>query len=531
MKAIENKYNYFSFFKLPQSITIFNLSLFLLGLITGLSYHLSIYPLIATFLYLLGHSLFFYILTRAHKNKSLGVFIFYLGYFFSALYWIGYSFSINEKSIPSLLGLKWLILKLSFLLVPLLFSINMLIAHFFIKKKIMPNAQKFIYGMIFIFVEYLRGEFYLGGFPWALPYEFLPFELLQFVAYIGIYGLSAYMTTGVVIISICLFNDDNKIKIWPVLFFICSFLILYFLGNQRLKSNQPSYTDTYIRLVQPCIDQYKKRSSYYFKENIKNLFDLSNLTSDRSLDFIIWPETAFGDFFHQNNIKFSEFLEPLDSLHVNLIFGSVRYQFNQESNKKEKLNSMFVLNKEAEDPLIAVYDKKKLVPGPEYLPLNIKFIQKLTKGSVFFTPGLSKSYLEIPNQPIALPLICYEVIFPNNEVSDQDWIINITNDAWFKRSQGPKQHLRIAKIRAIETGLPLVRAANNGVSAIIDPMGRVIQSLNTNEKGVVDGYVPEKILIEDWAKNVKKYFFPAYMALNLLLGSYLFFSRRNGLKR
>jgi apolipoprotein N-acyltransferase len=150
--------------------------------------------------------------------------------------------------------------------------------------------------------------------------------------------------------------------------------------------------------------------------------------------------------------------------------------------------------------LVALYDKVHLVPFGEYLPLQHLLeqlgLQALTKQRGGFVSGTLRKPIAIPGAPAVLPLICYEIIFPGSVVSSGQrpgWIVNVTNDGWFGISTGPYQHLQQARVRAIEEGLPLVRAANTGISAVVDPLGRIVNSLPLGEEGVIDSPLPRPI--------------------------------------
>ncbi len=158
-------------------------------------------------------------------------------------------------------------------------------------------------------------------------------------------------------------------------------------------------------------------------------------------------------------------------------------------------NSIYVIDHDGS--VLSVYDKLHLVPFGEYLPFQdvmekLGFVQ-LTKVHGGFIPGQRRHAMEIPNAPRALPLICYEMIFPGIIAAGDDrpgWSINVTNDGWFGNSTGPYQHLQQARLRAIEEGLPVVRAANTGISAVIDPSGRIVARLGLGIEGVLDASLP-----------------------------------------
>jgi apolipoprotein N-acyltransferase len=147
----------------------------------------------------------------------------------------------------------------------------------------------------------------------------------------------------------------------------------------------------------------------------------------------------------------------------------------------------------------AIYDKQHLVPFGEYLPLRDILarlgLDKLAHGAVDFIPGTGPRVVALPNLPPFRPLICYEIIFPrevgiSGDNTNPEWLLNLTNDAWFGANFGPQQHLAIARVRAVEQGLPVVRVANTGISAVIDPYGRIISQLPLAAAGVIDSNLP-----------------------------------------
>jgi apolipoprotein N-acyltransferase len=166
-------------------------------------------------------------------------------------------------------------------------------------------------------------------------------------------------------------------------------------------------------------------------------------------------------------------------------------------------NSIYVIDRQGS--IRAVYDKVHLVPFGEYLPfeqiLERIGLQTLTEQRGGFLAGNRHRPIALPGAPSVLPLICYEIIFPGELTSAIEervslrpgWIVNVTNDGWFGISTGPYQHLRQARVTAIEQGLPVVRAANTGISAVIDPLGRTVASLPLASEGVLDAPLPRSI--------------------------------------
>jgi apolipoprotein N-acyltransferase len=161
-------------------------------------------------------------------------------------------------------------------------------------------------------------------------------------------------------------------------------------------------------------------------------------------------------------------------------------------------NSVYVIDRDGS--ILSVYDKVHLVPFGEYLPfqrlLERLGLRQLTRLQGGFLAGDRRRLLAPPHAPKMLPLICYEIIFPNDVLPEGErpgWMLNLTNDAWFGESAGPYQHFQQARVRAIEEGLPLVRAANTGISAVVDPVGRIIHSLALGSEGVFDSALPQPI--------------------------------------
>jgi apolipoprotein N-acyltransferase len=213
---------------------------------------------------------------------------------------------------------------------------------------------------------------------------------------------------------------------------------------------------------------------------------------------LIWPESAFPFFLAREADAMAQIADLLPP-GTTLITGAVRPPDLPAGAKITRAyNSIYVIGNDG--TVLSVYDKLHLVPFGEYLPFQsamekLGFVQ-LTKMRGGFIPGTRRRVMEIPNAPQVLPLICYEAIFSGAIVPRGErpgWIVNVTNDGWFGISSGPYQHLQQARLRAIEEGLPLVRAANTGISAVIDPVGRLVAHLTLGNEGVLDSGLPAAI--------------------------------------
>src|SRR6202030_774356 len=221
-------------------------------------------------------------------------------------------------------------------------------------------------------------------------------------------------------------------------------------------------------------------------------------TGVRDVNILIWPESAFPFFLTHEAEAMAQIADLLPKGTV-LVTGSVRAPDLPPGTRITRAyNSIYVIDHDGN--VLSVYDKLHLVPFGEFLPFQnwmekIGLVQ-LTKVQGGFIPGTRRHTMEIPNAPRALPLICYEAIFPGDVVERDDrpgWIVNLTNDGWFGISTGPYQHLQQSRLRAIEQGLPVVRAANTGISAVIDPLGRIIARLDLGIEGVLDSSLPTAI--------------------------------------
>jgi apolipoprotein N-acyltransferase len=253
-----------------------------------------------------------------------------------------------------------------------------------------------------------------------------------------------------------------------------------------------------LRIMQPNLQQDDK-FNYAAKEQVmaRYLRLSDRATGPRSggvhdVTHLIWPESAFP-FFLTREPDALALIAGLLKPSTELIVGAVRAA--PDAARTRAYNSVYVIDPDAS--IRGIYDKVHLVPFGEYLPFQewmekLGFVQ-LTKVHGGFIPGARRRAMEVPQAPAALPLICYEAIFPGDIAASDGrpgWIINLTNDGWFGNSTGPYQHLQQARLRAIEEGLPVVRAANTGISAVIDPSGRIVARLGLGIEGVLDATLP-----------------------------------------
>jgi apolipoprotein N-acyltransferase len=256
-----------------------------------------------------------------------------------------------------------------------------------------------------------------------------------------------------------------------------------------------------LRIMQPNLQQDVKFNYSAKAEVMKKYLTLSDRASNpqsngmQDVNVLIWPESAFPFFLTREADAMAQIANLLPKGAV-LITGSVRAPDLPPGTRVTRAyNSIYIIDHDGN--VLSVYDKLHLVPFGEFLPfqdwLEKIGLEQLTRVQGGFIPGTGRRSLEVPSAPRALPLICYEASFPGDVVDRTDrpgWIVNLTNDGWFGISSGPYQHLQQARLRSIEQGLPVVRAANTSISAVIDPLGRVVARLGLGQEGVLDSGLP-----------------------------------------
>jgi apolipoprotein N-acyltransferase len=260
-----------------------------------------------------------------------------------------------------------------------------------------------------------------------------------------------------------------------------------------------------LRIMQPNLQQDEK-FNYTAKQQIMNRYlALSDRATGpqnsgmRDVTHLIWPESAFPFFLTREADAMAQIAGLLPDGTV-LITGAVRpAETVSNTGRVQAYNSIYVIDHSGS--IITFYDKVHLVPFGEYLPFQSTLeklgLSQLVKMPGGFLSGDRHRAYSIPRAPRFLPLICYEILFPDEAMPANErpgWLLNVTNDAWFGFSPGPYQHFQQARVSAIMLGLPLVRAANTGISAVVDPLGRIVKSLPLGTEGVLDAPLPRQIV-------------------------------------
>ncbi|CCG41493.1 apolipoprotein N-acyltransferase [Magnetospirillum molischianum] len=350
--------------------------------------------------------------------------------------------------------------------------------------------------------EWLR-SWALTGFPWNSLGSVWDVSLpvLQFGALAGLWGLSLLTALAAMAPALLADSPSPRRAVLIGLLTIGLPLAAWGGGSWRLALVPPAETGLTLRVVQPHIPQGTK---WLEERRESHLFDAVTLSRGTSLDTVaavIWPEAAAPFFLNldDQHRAYAALAAPPSGL---LLTGALRITPRGE-NPFRLWNSLYAIAPGG--ATVAVFDKAHLVPFGEYVPLRqLLPITKITNGSTDFTPGPGPRTLTLPGLPPVAPLVCYEAIFPGQVVGhDQprpDWILNITDDGWFGLSAGPYQHLAAARLRAVEEGLPLVRAANTGISAVFDPLGREVARLGLGERGSFDAVLPRPLAVTPYGR-------------------------------
>jgi apolipoprotein N-acyltransferase len=442
------------------------------------------------------------------RRAAIAGWWFGFGYFLGGLFWIGEAFLVEKEKFG------W----------ALPFAVTLLPAGLALFWAAAAGAARFFwrpgFGRVLALAialsctEWLRGHV-LTGFPWnvlgyALTY---PLVLMQSAAVLGIYALTLWsvviFAAPLVMAADAAPSQIRSEILRGVAIAAVPLVVLLVYGVARLSAAPaPMVEGVRVRIVQPSVPQREK----WRPENQRSIFadhldlsrrDASGRRDDlQGITHVVWPEAAmpFLPLEHPEALAAIGELLPEGTF---LLSGALRRERAADSatgapssERPRAYNSLMVFGDNGD--LAAVYDKIHLVPFGEYLPfqgmLEAVGFEQLTRMRGGFTDGrVPRPLLTVGGLAATAGLICYEAIFPGEVVASgarPGVFINVTNDGWFGNTTGPRQHFHQARVRAVEEGLPLIRAANNGISAVVDADGRVLHRLGLNERGVIDSGVP-----------------------------------------
>ncbi|WP_366654019.1 apolipoprotein N-acyltransferase [Fodinicurvata sp. EGI_FJ10296] len=418
--------------------------------------------------------------------------VFGFGMFVSGLYWIAWALTVD-------LAAFWWLIPFAIAGLPAFLAIlTGLVALAWRRLPLAdPTARAVAFAVIFSAAEALRGVM-LTGFPWnLLGYGWTGWlPVLQSVSVIGIHGLS-FLTILVAALPYGLLLGPRRSAAsrqsgWATAAGIALFALIAIGGWARLAAVQdsPAVADVTLRLVQPNVAQESKWDADQWPAIFDRLLTMSREDAT-DITHVIWPETAIPYFLTQDGGARSMIAEsvPPEGL---ILTGAPRLQGDWSDPGRRIYNSLSAVNGSGD--VVATYDKVHLVPFGEYVPLrSLLPIDKITPGRIDFSPGPGLRTLHLDGLPPVGPLICYEVIFPGRVIGSDDrpeWLLNVTNDAWYGHTSGPYQHFAISRVRAAEEGMPVVRVANTGISGVVDSAGRVLSRLGLGQQGIIDTTLP-----------------------------------------
>jgi apolipoprotein N-acyltransferase len=465
------------------------------------------------------------------------------GYFVAGLWWLGAAFLVEADQFA------WA-LPLGVLGLPAGLALFTAIGFFLSRLMWSSDAARILALAAGLGAsEWLRGVV-LTGFPWndfglALGGNLW---LGQFASIVGLHGLT-FIAIALAATPATLADDSTKRRWWRhpaalaliVMAGIAAFGALRLGGSQTTFASQPR-----LRIMQPNLPQDAKFKVENKDEILEHYIRLSgSTTSDHpeglaTVTHLIWPESAFPFIISMDAASLAK-VGAIIARGSHLITGAARAEVPRDSKARGTaraifFNSIHVI--EAGGAIADTYDKVHLVPFGEYLPFS-KLLEALRLRQFVhipggFEPGLRQRALSVPGLPGVAPLVCYEAIFPGEVIPKSGNLerpgvmLNVTNDAWFGMTPGPYQHFAAARLRTIEEGLPLVRAANNGISAVIDPYGRVVARLGLGETGVLDARLPNPLGPTPFSRWPLAG--PAALGLLMAAGAFLLRPRRRHLR-
>ena len=470
-------------------------------------------------------SFFIFLFKKSKTTKSKKDFFFYgwlfgFGYFLSSLYWISISLTFDQN-------FKFLI-PITIILIPSFLGTfyGLVTFCFIISKPQKIVSSFFIFSLLFGVFEFIRGSI-LTGFPWNLiAYSFVNhLEILSITSIIGTYGFNLFCISLFTSPAIFILRETKKdIGVCVIFLFLPFLFYLYGASYKEIfNSSDTVIYDYKVRAIGSNISLDRFYSNIDPVSVINDLINISEPDKDEKTIFV-WPEGILPDVSQEELIEFNWLFEENFSKDHLLMVG-----IGSQTNNKDIINyynSLSIYDHNLR--LLNSYNKINLVPFGEFLPLENTLkafgLRVITNNYQSFSKGNKREILEINREDFSLkilPLICYEIIYSGKIFSNSnfDLIINISEDGWFGKSIGPKQHFAHSIFRAVESGKYLLRSANNGIAAIINPLGIVEQKVELGKSGYVDLKEVKKIQPTVFSKHGNKIFI-----LLILLYIFIIFS-------
>ena len=416
------------------------------------------------------------------------------GYFIGGIYWLAWPFTLDMD-------------RFGWMIPFAVFGLSALQALFVGLAAALARATRFkgAAGVVMLAVcwaalEFLRGQVgnIFAGFPWnllAIAWTAVD-EMTQSAAYVGAYGLG-FLTVVIAAMPAVLAEPSiSRATRWAWLASALALLAVLWIGGAvRLAgAEKDPVPGVRLRLVQGNIAQSLKWEEGRREQTFAHYLRLTTSPGFDRITHVVWPETAIDYRFQTDyavvRLEGERLQRIAAAIPANgaLLLGAIRDQ------GRRFYNSFHVVAPGGR--VVSTYDKHELVPFGEFVPMRPVLrrlgVEKLAHGAGDYSAGPGPATLTVPGAPGTSPLICYEAIFPGRTDRSHrpGWLVNVTNDAWFGFTSGPYQHFASARLRAVEEGLPLVRAANTGITAVVDAYGRVQSRMAIMSTGILDAELP-----------------------------------------
>ncbi len=426
------------------------------------------------------------------------------GHFATGLYWVGIAFLVEAERYAAVMPLAVLALTGGLALFP---AVAVALAW---RLSARPPVRLFLLAGFWLVAEWLRATVFTG-FPWNLLGSIWTFApvMLQPAALFGVWGLSVMtlLAAGAPVLLRPAARASRPVGSRALAAALLALPLAAWVGGALRLAEAPDpaadrVPDVRLRLVQPAIPQDLKWHPDLRIGHVARQLAMTREPGFETVSHVVWPEAAVPFLLSEEGELRRELARAVPPGGL-LLTGAPRGQRREDGSLARLWNSLYLLGPDGE--LRGHYDKFHLVPFGEYMPLRwIPGLEKLAVGQLDFSSGPGPVTLSGTGLPPFSPLICYEVIFPGRVTAEggprPQWLLNLTNDAWFGTSSGPYQHLAAARLRAVEEGLPLVRVANNGISAVIDGYGRMRARLGLDAVGVVDSPLPRALPATPFAR-------------------------------
>lgn len=459
--------------------------------------------------------LFLMVLDKAAKagESALWAWLFGYGYFVAGCYWISISLFTD-------IARFWWLLPFSLIGLNAIFGLFFALLGWgyyrFRHASRLVDAATFV--ILWALIEFLR-TYLFTGFPWNLIGYSVGATTItaQSVSLFGSHVAGIWVLLLALVPYVWRHAQGKKYALVVSVF--TGALLAYGVWHQQAPL-KPREKDVQLRIVQASIPQEIKWDPDHRMSTLQRHLDLSLQPSNGKLDAIIWPETALP-FTLLPSSEWPGAIALALNLKAPLITGAITGIGSRTV--EQAWNSMVVIGSGGQT--WARYDKHHLVPFGEYVPLR-RFLplNKITSGTLDFSAGPAPNPLEFAGLPPLLPLICYEIIFSdyiNKQAANADWALNITNDGWYGYSTGPFQHAQMARFRAIEAGIPVVRAANSGISVVYDALGNTVAQLGLGKTGALDVVLPQKLASSTIYSRYRNAIFLLTVGIFMLFRHYL----------